>query len=178
MRLLIAFILAFQSGGDLQAPPDFPLKNTAGKTVKLSDYRGKIVLVNFWATWCAPCLAEMPELIKLQKEHRARGLQIIGVAHPTDEATQVRKAIKRLKVFYPILFGDEKTLALFEIADVLPVTVIIDRDGKVRGRIVGILTPEEFDEQVKPLLQPAYRNSTLRRRLSGRRRFRLRPESL
>ncbi len=156
MRLLIAFILAFQSGGDLQAPPAFSLKDTAGKTVKLSDYRGKVVLVNFWATWCAPCLAEMPELVRLRKGHRARGLQIIGVAHPTDKAIQVRKAIRRLKVSYPILFGDEKTLALFEVADVLPVTVIVDREGKVRGRIVGILTPEEFDEQIKPLLQTAH----------------------
>jgi peroxiredoxin len=155
MRLLIAFILAFHSGGDHQAPPAFSLKNTAGKTVRLSNYRGKVVLVNFWATWCAPCLAEMPELVKLQREHRARGLQIIGVAHPTDKAVQVMKTIRRLKVSYPVLFGDEKTLALFEVADVLPVTVIIDRSGKVRGRIIGILTPEEFDEQIKPLLRSA-----------------------
>jgi thiol-disulfide isomerase/thioredoxin len=162
MRLLIAFILAFQSSGELQTLPAFSLKGAAGKTVKLSDYRGKVVLVNFWATWCAPCLAEMPELVRLQKEHRARGLQVIGVAHPTDEALQVRKVIKRLKVSYPVFFGDEKTLDLFDVADVLPVTVVVDRSGKVRGRIVGILTPEEFDEQVKPLLQSARWDSTLR----------------
>jgi thiol-disulfide isomerase/thioredoxin len=129
------------------------LKNTRGRAVRLSDYRGKVVLVNFWATWCAPCLAEMPELVKLQKEYRAQGLQIIGIAHPTDEALEVKKAIKRLRVSYPVLFGDGKTLASFEVADVLPVTAVVDCEGKTRSRITGILTPEEFDEQIKPLLR-------------------------
>lgn len=76
----------------------------------------------------------------------------VGVAHPTDQAAEVIKTKKRLRVSYPILLGDEAALSLFEVAAVLPQTIIIDRAGKVRGRILGILEPDEFEEQIKPLL--------------------------
>ena len=94
----------------------------------------------------------MPDLEKLQREYRKSGLQIVGVSHPTDKASEVIKAIKRLRITYPILLGDEKRLSRFQVSDVLPMTIIIDRDGKVRGQILGILTPDEVEEQVKPLL--------------------------
>ncbi len=151
MRFLLAIVIFFQAATP-QAPV-ISLKDTKGRTIRLSDYKGKVVLVNFWATWCAPCLAEMPELEKLQREYKKRGLQIVGVSHPTDKAPDVIKAIKRLRVSYPILLGDKETLSVFKVSDILPVTVIIDRDGKVRGRILGILEPDEFEEQVKPLLR-------------------------
>ncbi len=151
MRFLLALTIFLQASAP-QPAPALSLKDTKGRTIRLSDYKGKVVLVNFWATWCAPCLAEMPDLEKLQQEYGKRELQIVGVSHPTDKASEVVKAIKRLRVTYPILFGDEKTLSLFKVSDVLPVTVIIDREGKVRGRILGILEPDEFEEQVEPLL--------------------------
>src|SRR5437016_12117033 len=142
MRLFLALIIFFQTATP-PPPAAFSLKDTRGRTVRLSDYRGKVVLINFWATWCAPCLAEMPELEKLQKEYQKRGLQIIGVSHPTDAAPAVIRTKRRLKVSYPLLLGDEKTLSQFEVSDVLPQTVIIDREGKVRGRILGVLEPDE-----------------------------------
>ncbi len=120
--------------------------------MRLSDYKGKVVLLNFWATWCAPCLAEMPELVKLQREHRERGLRIIGVSHPTDTPAGIARTKKRLKISYQLLLGDEKTLSLFEFSDVLPQTIVIDREGKVRDRILGILELDEFKQKVKPLL--------------------------
>lgn len=151
MRFLLALTIFLQAAAP-QPTPAFSLKDTKGRAIRLSDYKGKVVLVNFWATWCAPCLAEMPELEKLQREYGKRGLQIVGVSHPTNKASEVIKAIKRLRVSYPILLGDEETLSRFKVSDVLPVTVIVDRDGKVRGRILGILEPDEFEAQVKPLL--------------------------
>jgi thiol-disulfide isomerase/thioredoxin len=139
-------------GQDLKAPP-LTLKSIEGRTVRLSDYRGRVVLVNFWATWCPPCRAEMPDLVKLQREYGKDGLQIIGVTYPPEHLARVRKFTRRLKVNYPIVLGTRETKAGFSSDETLPLTVIIDREGKIRGAIAGILLPEEFNVQIKPLLQ-------------------------
>lgn len=129
------------------------LKSIEGRTVRLSDYRGKVVLINFWATWCPPCRAEIPDLVKLQQEYGKDGLQIIGVTYPPEQRSRVRRFTRSLKVNYPIALGTRETKASFSLNETLPLTVIIDREGMVRGTIAGILLPEEFDEQIKPLLQ-------------------------
>lgn len=121
--------------------------------MRLSDYRGKVVLINFWATWCPPCRAEIPDLIKFQKEYGKDGLQIIGVTYPPEERASVRRFTRRLKVNYPIALGTREIKASFSRDETLPLTVIIDREGVIRGTIAGILLPEEFNEQIKPLLQ-------------------------
>ena len=133
--------------------PAFSLKDLRGRTARLSDYKGKVVLVNLWATWCAPCIVEMPELVKLQKTHAARGLQIIGVTYPNDRRTSVRRMVRKLKLNYPVLFGTPELLDAYQIGEVLPVTVVVDRDGKIRDRILGMLEPEDFKEKVAPLLE-------------------------
>jgi thiol-disulfide isomerase/thioredoxin len=135
--------------------PAFSLKDLRGRGVRLDDYKGKVLLVNFWATWCAPCRAEMPDLVKLQKEFGSRGLQIIGITYPPQNRASVRRVVRQLKLNYPILFGSGKTAVDYNVGDVLPTTVVVDREGKVRARILGILEPEEFDEKVKPLLKAA-----------------------
>ena len=140
------------SGQDVKAPP-FTLKSIEGRTVRLSDYRGKVVLINFWATWCPPCRAEMPDLVKLQREYGKDGLQIIGVTYQPERRAHVRRFTRRLKVNYPIVLGTPETKAGFSRDETLPLTVIIDRDGTIRGAIAGILLPEEFNLQIKPLLQ-------------------------
>lgn len=132
--------------------PEFSLKNIKGRSARLRDYKGKVVLINFWATWCAPCQAEMPELIKLQKEYQARGLQIIGVTFPPERPSAVRRVARQFKLNYPVLFGTSAMTDAYEIGEVLPTTVVVDRDGKIRARILGILEPEEFKEKVAPLL--------------------------
>lgn len=140
-------------GQEKKAPP-LTLKSIEGKTVRLSDYRGKVVLINFWATWCPPCGAEMPDLVRLQKEYGKEGLQIIGITYPPEELARVRKFTRDLKVNYPVALGTSETRAGFSDDPTLPLTVIIDREGTIRGAIAGILLPEEFNEQIKPLLQP------------------------
>ncbi len=157
MRVLfLAVLLTLQQGyavGQTAEAPDFALEDIRGRTVRLSDYRGKVVLINFWASWCAPCLTEMPELVRLQEEYGKKGLQIIGIAYPGDNRLRVQEIVNKLKVNYPILTGNKKITSLFEVADVLPLTIIIDRQGKVRDRILGILDRGEFEEKVKPLLR-------------------------
>ena len=133
--------------------PSLTLRSIEGRTLRLSDYRGKVVLVNFWATWCPPCRAEMPDLVKLQSEYGRDGLQIIGVTYQPEPLARVRKFTRRLKVNYPVVLGTSETKSAFSPDETLPLTVIIDRDGTIRGTIAGMLLPEEFNLQIKPLLQ-------------------------
>ena len=136
----------------LDQAPQFTLKDLNGRTVRLSDYQGKVVLINFWATWCPPCRAEMPDLVRLQREHAKQGLQIIGITYPPEQKDRVRRFARSLKVNYPIILGTREIKARFSSEETLPLTVVINRDGKVSDIISGILLREEFDEKIKPLL--------------------------
>ena len=149
--VLVTFSYASVWGQEIKAP-EFELRDVNGRTVRLSDYQGKVVLINFWATWCPPCRAEMPDLVKLQREHRQKGLQIIGITYPPEQKDRVRRFARSLKVNYPIILGTRQLKARFSSDETLPLTIVIDRDGKVSNIIVGILLREEFDEKIKPLL--------------------------
>jgi len=138
--------------GQEAVKPQFALKDVNGGTVRLRAYRGKVVLINFWATWCPPCRAEMPDLVRLQREHARQGLQIIGITYPPESKSRVRRFARSLKVNYPIILGTRQIRARFSSDETLPLTVVIDRDGKVNDIISGILLRKEFDQKIKPLL--------------------------
>lgn len=154
--IVIVFLLALSPAAapaQGKKAPDLALKDLRGRTVRLSDFKGKVVLVNFWATWCPPCRAEMPDLIKMQREYGERGLQVIGVTYPPQTAREVRRFIRKLGVNYPVAFGTKETKTLFDQGETLPVTIVIDREGNFRELIEGILLPEEFEQKIKPLLE-------------------------
>ena len=134
--------------------PAFSLKNLKGKTVRLADFKGKVVLINFWATWCVPCRAEIRALIKWQNEYKADGLQIVGVTYPPNDRARIRSFVRKMKMNYTVVLGWRKTKALFDSSDTLPFSVIIDKEGNIAGEIKGVIFEEEFDEKVKPLLKP------------------------
>src|ERR1041384_2690070 len=136
-----------------ETAPQLRLRDLDGRAVRLSDYRGKVVLINFWATWCPPCRAEMPDLVRLQREHGKEGLQIIGITYPPEQKARVKKFVRSIKVNYPIVLGTREIKARFSSDETLPITVVINRDGKVSEIISGILLPEEFEEKIKPLLK-------------------------
>jgi thiol-disulfide isomerase/thioredoxin len=133
--------------------PAFELKDINGRTVRLSDFKGNVVLLNFWATWCAPCRAEMPDLVKLQKEYQSKGLQAVGMTYPSYTRAGVRATVRRLRLNYPILLCTHDIANKYGVGEVLPTTIVIDREGKVRARILGILEPDEVEQSVKPLLR-------------------------
>ena len=140
-------------GQSVQKAPPLGLRDLRGRAIRLSDYKGKVVLLNFWATWCPPCRAEIPDLMKMQRQYGRRGLQIVGITYPPETVAQVRRFTRRLKVNYPIALGTKETKELFDTSETLPLTVIIDREGNVRDRVEGILLPEEFEQKIKPLLK-------------------------
>jgi len=144
--------LPITASGQANQAPAVVLKDLRGRSIRLDAYKGKIVLLNFWATWCPPCRAEIPDLVKWQRQFRSKGLQVIGITYPPTKLRHVRRFTHAVGVNYPILLGAKKTRALFDSSETMPLTIIIDRDGQVRDRIEGILLPEEFEQKVKPLL--------------------------
>jgi len=135
--------------------PDFELQNLEGKPVRLSDFRGKAVLLNFWATWCAPCKIEMPWFVDLQKQYAAQGLQVIGIAMDDSGTETVAKFAKQMGVNYPVLLGKEAVGDAYGGVEFLPTTFIIDRQGKVVERIFGLAGRSEFEDNIKKALGPS-----------------------
>jgi peroxiredoxin len=133
--------------------PALALKDLRGRVVRLSDYGGKVVLLNFWATWCVPCRAEAPDLVRLQRDYGGRGLQVVGVSYPPHSRRAMRRFAREFGINYPLLTGTRAAKALFTKSETLPMTIVIDRRGRVREIVEGILLPEEFDAKIKPLLE-------------------------
>lgn len=135
-----------------QEPAQLRIKDIQGRYVSLNDYRGKVVLINFWATWCPPCRAEIPDLIKYQRDYGKQGLQVIGVTYPPQTLAEVRRFVRRAKVNYPVALGTEETKSRFSPSEALPLTIVIGKDGRIQDIIEGILLPEEFEQKIRPLL--------------------------
>jgi cytochrome c-type biogenesis protein len=130
--------------------PDVELKTTDGKPLKLSDMRGQVVLLNFWATWCVPCRSEIPGLNEMQRDLASRGFKVLGVS-TSDSADLVREYQKDVRQDYTVALGDDGVANKYAVG-VLPTTFVIDRQGRVRHKIIGEKSRAEFEALVKPLL--------------------------
>jgi len=137
-----------------QMAPDFALESLDGKTVHLSEFRGKAVLLNFWATWCQPCKIEMPWFEQLQKQSGPEGLQVIGVAMDDAGKEDIAKFAKNLRIDYPILIGRENVGEAYGGVQFLPATFYVDRDGKVVDKVFGLKGRDEIEGNIKKALGP------------------------
>ncbi len=132
--------------------PDFTLETLDGKSLSLSQLRGKAVLVNFWATWCGPCKIETPWLVDLQKEYGGQGLQIVGVAMDDSGKDEIARFAKDMGVNYPVLLGKEAVGAAYGGVPGLPESFFVGRDGKIVDKIVGIEGKSEIEDAIKKAL--------------------------
>jgi len=114
-----------------QTAPDFVLKSATGENMRLSEYRGDVVMINFWATWCGPCRQEMPLLDELYSRYQRVGFNLLGV-NIDDDSGKAMNMIAELGVSFPVLFDTRKEVSKLYAVDAMPVTIIVDRDGKVR----------------------------------------------
>lgn len=145
---------AVKSEKDRKVAPDFALKDANGATVKLSDYKGKVVLLDFWATWCGPCKIEIPWFIEFEQAYKDKGFSVVGVSMDEDGWNVVKPYIDARKVNYRILLGTEQVGQLYGGVDSLPTTYLIDRSGKIAAVHIGLETGKDgFQNEINRLLE-------------------------
>jgi len=145
--------------GDVQGvtAPDFSLVSLDGRKVSLSEFRGKAVLLNFWATWCPPCKVEMPWFVDLQRQYGKDGLVVLGVAMDDSEPATIAKFASSMGVNYPVLLGTDKVSDDYGDVQYLPTTFYIGRDGMIVDKMTGLLDRKDIEGAVKKALSTTYR---------------------
>lgn len=134
--------------------PGFTLKSDNGKNLKLGEFRGQVVMINFWATWCSPCRQEIPHLNRLQERYRKAGFVLLGV-NIDDQPRVAREMMQKLGVVFPVLFDTDKRVSRLYDVGAMPSTLLIDRDGRVRYVHLGYRAGYEiqYDSQIRELLK-------------------------
>jgi thiol-disulfide isomerase/thioredoxin len=158
--VILALIYAGKySGTETAQPPQGVLSNSKafslldmdGKLVSLADYKGKVVFVNFWATWCGPCRQEIPDLIELYKEYKDKGFEILGVSMDDGGAAVVKPFADQLKINYKILLNGNKVAGAYGVTGI-PATFVVDRQGNIRNTLIGIRPKPALEAEIKSLL--------------------------
>jgi len=142
--------VAIAQTGDIA--PDFTLTSADGSSIRLSDYRGKVVVLNFWATWCPPCRAEIPWFAEFQRTFGNQGLAVIGISMDEDGWKAVRPYLDKEKMKYPVGIGGEWLARKFGGVESLPETLLIGRDGRIVRRHTGIVSRSEYEREIQDLL--------------------------
>jgi len=132
--------------------PDFTLNDMTGKPITLSQYKGKVILLDFWATWCGPCAQEIPHFVELSKKYQDKGLAIIGVSIDEGGAAAVKPFIEEHKVDYPIVLGNADLEKSYGGIQGIPTTFIINKSGKVVDSFVGYRDIDVFEKKIQSLL--------------------------
>jgi cytochrome c biogenesis protein CcmG/thiol:disulfide interchange protein DsbE len=145
---------SLKPGIERKPAPDFTLKDTDGKTVHLSDYKGKVVLLDFWATWCPPCKVEIPWFMEMQRKEKDKGLEVLGVAMDDNGWEDVKPFLADMKVNYRVVVGDSATSDAYGGVEQLPTTFFVDRNGKIAAIHIGLDGGrKDFEDGIEELLQ-------------------------
>jgi peroxiredoxin len=135
--------------------PDFTLQDANGRSVTLSEFRGKAVLLNFWATWCGPCSLEIPWFTEFEQQFKSRGFEVLGVSMDEDGWKVIKPYITEHKINYRVLLGNDSVSQVYGGVDSLPTTFIVGRDGKVAYVHVGLAGKNEYQHEIETVLGPA-----------------------
>ena len=138
----------------LAPAPAWQLQDVDGKTVRSSDFKGKVVILDFWATWCGPCRMELPGFVELQKKYEKQGLAVIGVSVDQISPGEVKKFAQKSGVNYPVVLADARATQDFGGIEAIPTTFVIDREGRIAKQHQGFTEKEEFEKEIKSLLTP------------------------
>ena len=142
---------AVSAKGDRAA--NFALKDMKGKTVKLTDFKGKAVVLNFWATWCGPCKREIPDLVSLYDSYKKKGVVILGIALDDRGAEVVKPFVEKNKISYPVLIGGGEVVEAYGGFSAIPTTFFIDKNGIIRNYLTGMQSKAGFEREIKSLLK-------------------------
>lgn len=133
------------------AAPEFKLETTEGKTLKLSDYKGKVVIVDFWATWCPPCRRGIPDLIEIQKEYGS-AVAVIGISVDQDTKNDVVPFMQKMGINYPVVYGDAQTAQAYGGIESIPTSFVIDQKGDIAANNVGLVSKSDLTQTIDKLL--------------------------
>lgn len=135
-----------------RAAPAMELKDGDGKLLKLADYKGKVVLVNFWATWCGPCKIEIPWFVEFEQNYRDKGFAVLGIAMDEEGWDMVKPYAAKAKINYRLAIGDEITAQKYGGVESLPTTYLIDKQGRIAGIHVGLVSKKDYEHDIEQLL--------------------------
>lgn len=142
--------------------PTFELKDASGATITMADYRGKVVLINFWATWCGPCKVEIPWFIEFQQKYKDRDFAVLGISMDEDGWKSVKPYVEQHKMNYRVLIGDEKLTDLYGGIDSLPTSFIVDRAGRIAAAHFGLVDKSDYQNEIIKLLEDPKPSAGLR----------------
>jgi len=133
--------------------PDFTLPQLGGDSLTLSDFKGKVIILNFWATWCPPCRMEIPDFVALYEKYREEGLLVIGVNLDGGDTRVVKQFSEKYSINYPVVLGNDDVSQSYGAIRAIPATFIIGKDGNIREKYIGYQSRATFEEAVKRLLE-------------------------